>query len=106
VEVVHYQGKGAETKKKEAKVEYYRSRYQFFRKHRSGTQEKVLLLGLLVKVSVEVLASGTGCLLTLFMKSKWKKRFVLTLHLLRWHLCLRPEGMGLKPVHGTMDNKP
>ena len=35
-EVYHFQGKSAETEKKKAKVEYYRSRYHFFRKNRGS----------------------------------------------------------------------
>ena len=36
-EVVHFQGRGAEPKKREARVEYYRSRYHFFKKNRGNS---------------------------------------------------------------------
>lgn len=95
-EIVHFQGKGAGTRKKESRVEYYRSRYQFFRKNRGQTQQVLLTLGVLVKLCVEVLSVGTGCLLTLFLVRKWRRRFSVYAYLMAWHLRLCPEGMGLK----------
>ncbi|OGP92889.1 MAG: hypothetical protein A2156_10030 [Deltaproteobacteria bacterium RBG_16_48_10] len=97
-EVVHFQGRGAEASKKEAKVEYYRSRYHFFKKNRGGLQWFLLLIGLLVKVKIEFLSMFIGCLLTLFLIEKWRKRLKIYAYLLVWHLRFCPRGMGLKPV--------
>src|SRR4030067_1949657 len=49
-EVYHFQGKSAEAVKKRATVEFYRSRYHFFRKHRDGFQFFILLMGLVIKL--------------------------------------------------------
>ncbi len=98
-EVVHFQGKGAEIRKREAKVEYYRSRYHFFRKNRGELQYILLLLGLVTKLKVEILSLFMGCLLTFFLIRKWRQRLSIYLYLLVWHLRLCPREMGLRHNH-------
>jgi GT2 family glycosyltransferase len=96
-EVVHFQGRGAETRKREAKVEYYRSRYRFFRKNRGEIQWLLLCIGLVLKLGVELLSTGIGCLATLFLIKKWRRRLSIYAYLMAWHLRFCPGGMGLKP---------
>ena len=96
-EVVHFQGRGAELKKREAKVEYYHSRYHFFKKNRGEIQCFLLLIGLILKLGVELLTMGMGCLATLFLIKRWRKRLSVYAHLMAWHLRFCPRGMGLKP---------
>lgn len=93
--VIHYQGKGAETRKREAKLEYYQSRYRFFRKNRGQLQWFLLLIGLMAKLKVEILSTGLGCLFTLFLVKKWRKRLSVYAYLMAWHLRFCPEGWGL-----------
>lgn len=97
-EIVHFQGRGAETRKREAKVEYYRSRYHFFRKNRGKLQWFLLLIGLMAKLKIEILSMFIGCLLTLFLIEKWRKRLSVYVYLMVWHLRFCPEKMGLKPI--------
>ena len=99
-EVIHYQGKGAETRKREAKAEYYQSRYRFFRKNRGQLQWFFLLIGLMAKLKIEVLSMGIGCLVTLFLVRRWRKRLSVYAYLMAWHLRFCPRGWGLK----TADN--
>jgi len=94
-EIVHYQGKGAETRKKEAKLEYYRSRYKFFRKNRGELEWFLLLGGLMVKLKIELLSVFVGCLFTLFLLRRWRKRLAIYAYLMAWHLRFCPEGTGL-----------
>jgi hypothetical protein len=98
VEVYHLQGKSAEKDEKRARVEYYRSRYQYFKKHRGAWQRFVLLIGLLIKLGVEFLSMAMICILTGFAVKKWRNKFSNYAYLLLWHLKGCPEGMGLKPV--------
>ncbi len=93
--IVHFQGRGAETRKREAKVEYYRSRYHFFKKNRGGFQWFLLLIGLMAKLKIEILSLCIGCLLTFFLIKKWRKRSPSMLYLMVWHLRLCPREMGL-----------
>ncbi|MDI7259846.1 MAG: glycosyltransferase family 2 protein [Thermodesulfobacteriota bacterium] len=97
-EVYHLQGKSAEKEKKKAKVEYYRSRYQFFKKNRGGLQWSILLIGLIIKLMAEFVLMGMVNLLTGFAVKKWRKRFSVYAYLLSWHLRFCPEGIGLKPA--------
>jgi len=96
--IVHFQGRGAESRKKEAKVEYYASRYQFFNKNRGRLQWVLLLIGLMAKLKIELLSMFVVCLLTLFRLKKWRKRLCIYAYLMVWHLRFCPKGMGLKPI--------
>jgi len=98
-EVIHFQGRGAETKKREAKVEYYHSRYLFFRKNRGELHWLLLLNGLVLKLGVELLSMGIGCLATLFLVKKWRRRLSIYAYLMAWHLRFCPREMGLKPTN-------
>lgn len=95
-EVYHFQGKSAETEKKKAKVEYYRSRYHFFKKNRGNLQWFILLSGLMVRLLFELLATLMASLVTFFTINDWRKRFSIYAYLFWWHLRLCPEEMGLK----------
>ena len=97
-EVYHFQGKSAERDKKRAKVEYYRSRYVFFKKHRGFLQYFVLRVGLFIKLAVECLSMTSACILTGFRVRRWRNRLKIYAYLLGWHLKGCPEGMGLKPL--------
>jgi GT2 family glycosyltransferase len=95
-EIYHFQGKSAEKDKKRAKVEYYHSRYQFFKKHKENVQRLVLLIGLLIKLGFEFLSMVIACILTGFAVKKWRNKLSNYAYLLWWHLKGCPEGMGLK----------
>jgi GT2 family glycosyltransferase len=97
-EIYHFQGKSAEKDKKRAKVEYYRSRYQFFEKNRGLWQWFVLLIGLFIKLGTEFLLMVVACILTGFALKKWRNKFSAYAYLLGWHLKGCPKGMGLKPL--------
>ncbi|MBM4348311.1 MAG: glycosyltransferase family 2 protein [Deltaproteobacteria bacterium] len=97
-EVYHFQGKSAEKDKKRAKVEYYRSRYQFFKKNRGVGQWFILLIGLLIRLSIELLSMALVCILTGFTVKRWRSKFFNYAYLLGWHLKGCPESMGLKPL--------
>jgi hypothetical protein len=94
--VIHFQGKGAERRRREAKVEYYLSRYHFFKKNRGRLQWLLLLIGLMAKLKVEILSVFIGCLMTLFLLKRWRKRLAVYTYLLVWHLRFCPRRMGLK----------
>lgn len=97
-EVIHFQGKSAEQNKKRAKVEYYRSRYLFFKKHRGTWQWAVLLVGLLIKLGIEFLSMMVACSLTGFSIRSWRRRLYTYAYLLWWHLRGCPGEMGLRPT--------
>lgn len=93
---VHLQGGTAGRVKAQAKVEYYRSRYLFFRKNRSSFDVGVLGGMLLLKVSMSLLVHSIICLFTLFQDRKARQKLANTWKLFAWHLRFCPEGAGLK----------
>ncbi len=95
-EVFHLQGKSAEAEKGKARIEYSRSRYHYFRKNRGSFQSSVLLIGLIIKLSVELVFATIACVFTLFMVKKWRTKLSTYIHLMWWHLRLCPQEMGLK----------
>ena len=94
-EVFHFQGKSAGTARKRARVEFYRSRYHFFKKNRGRFQRFVLLTGLMIRLGVELLAMTLGSVATLFTIKGWREKLSIYAYLLWWHLRLCPKGMGL-----------
>jgi len=97
-EILHFQGKSAEAEKGKARIEYYRSRYHYFRKNRGSFESSVLLIGLIIKLSVELVFATIACVVTLFMATRWRTKLSTYLDLMWWHLRLCPQEMGLKPV--------
>jgi GT2 family glycosyltransferase len=96
-EVYHFQGKSAEAERKRAKVEYYRSRYLFFKKNRGRLQWLILLSGLSIRLVFELLMMTAASLATFFAVKGWRRKLSIYAYLSWWHLRLCPGGMGLKP---------
>jgi GT2 family glycosyltransferase len=96
-EVLHFQGKSAEVEKGKARIEYYRSRYHYFRKNRGSFQSSVLSIGLIIKLLVELVFATIACMITFFRIKKWRTKFSTYLYLMWWHLRFCPETMGLRP---------
>jgi GT2 family glycosyltransferase len=97
-EVLHFQGKSAEVEKAKAKIEYYRSRYHYFRKNKGTFQSCVLLVGLITKLSAQLFFATIVCICTLFTAKKWRTKLFTYLYLMWWHLRLCPGTMGLRPM--------
>jgi len=94
--VIHLQGRTADLVKDRAKIEYYRSLYLFFKKHR-GTVELIMLKVLLfIRFCVDFLLAFLSCLFTAFRKERPKRKLGIYAQLIYWHLRLCPEGMGLR----------
>ncbi len=97
-DVYHFQGKSAEAERKRAKVEYYRSRYHFFKKNRGNLQWFLLLSGLVIRLGFEFLGITLISIITFFRIKRWRKKISIYAYLLWWHLKLCPKGMGLEPT--------
>ena len=96
-EVYHFQGKSAEKEKKRARVEYFRSRYHFFKKNKGKLQWFILLVGLLIRLGFELLSMTVASLVTFFLVKTWRKKLTIYTYLFWWHVRFCPDGMGLKP---------
>jgi len=95
-EVYHFQGKSAEAERKRAKVEYYCSRYHFFKKNRGSGPYVLLIAGLMVRLVAESIFMTLACLFTLGRVKRWRRKLSIYVYLLWWHLRLCPEDMGLR----------
>jgi len=95
---VHLQGATVRGVKSRAKIEYYRSRYLFFRKHRGQIQLAVLKGVLVFKLGVSLVLQGFTCLFTLFQNTRARQKLAVTWTLLVWHVLFCPERRGLKDV--------
>ena len=95
-EVYHFQGRSAEKEKKRARVEYFRSRYHFFKKNKGNLQWGILLGGLLIRLGFELLSMAVASVVTLFTVKNWRKKLSIYAYLFWWHLRFCPEGMGLR----------
>lgn len=93
--IVHLQGRTAILVKDRAKIEYYRSLYLFFKKHK-GMVESAMLKGFLfVRFCVDFLVTLVSCVFTGFRGEGLKRRLGIYARLIYWHVRLCPEGMGL-----------
>ncbi len=93
--IVHLQGKTVNLVRDRAKIEYYRSLYLFFKKHR-GIVESAFLRGCLFgRFCVDFLLTLLSCLFTAFRQKRLMRKLGIYAKLIYWHLRLCPEGMGL-----------
>ncbi|MCK4911163.1 MAG: glycosyltransferase family 2 protein [Thermodesulfovibrionales bacterium] len=96
--IFHFQGASAGKRFVRARLEYWRSRYVFFRKHYSRSTWALLLAGLLLRILVNLTAYLIYVPLTLFLLPKAVQRLRLYATLLLWHLLGLPAGWGLAPA--------
>jgi GT2 family glycosyltransferase len=95
-EVYHCQGKSAEKEKKRARVEYFRSRYHFFKKNKGSLQWFILIVGVLIRLGFELLSMMVASLVTFFSVKRWRRKLGIYAYLFWWHVRFCPDGMGLK----------
>jgi len=93
--VWHGQGQTAKQDLPAARIEYWRSRYAYFAKHRSVAVRLVLRFGLLLRLLVDSAASGLLTMATIGQSRRWREKFAVHRALLLWHLRGCPEGIGL-----------
>lgn len=91
----HLQGRTAARDRVGARIEYFRSRYTFFRKHRGRLATGLLAGGLVLRLSAEAVLQGAACAATLFADAARRRRWATTLRLLVWHAVGCPRGAGL-----------
>lgn len=95
VEVWHEQGKSAGQISGMARIEYWRSRYIYFRKNHRPATRLILVPGLLLRLAIDWLANGLATALSLGALPKARNRFSVASTLWYWHLLGCPAHMGL-----------
>lgn len=89
--IYHLQGQTAKKNIAAARVEYWRSRYIFFRKNYSTPANIVLYAGLITRLFVSILLQAPASLVSAKTRGKLK----VNLRLLAWHMIGRPGQWGL-----------
>ncbi len=95
VSVWHGQGQTAKQDLAAARIEYWRSRYAYFAKHRGMAVRVALRCGLLVRLVVDSVFSGVLTAATFGQSRRWREKFAVHRALLFWHLRGCPDGAGL-----------
>lgn len=98
--VYHLQGQTAKKVHIGARIEYWRSRYIFFKKHYGKTTLIILKTGLLFKLFLNFLSNLSLILITAFTNKKAAERSKLYIKIFCWHCLGLPEGYGLRGGQG------
>ena len=94
-EIIHAQGRSVEQDKKNAMLEYYRSRYLYFKKHQTGMELVLLRVGLWLKLLTNASWAALLWALTLGQVAEFRQRLWTVGYLLVWHAKGCPRGVGL-----------
>ena len=95
VHVWHGQGQTAKQNLAAARIEYWRSRYAYFAKHKPALTRAALRCGLLMRLLLDSLLSGLLTALTLGQSKGCHEKFAVHLALLGWHIRGCPQKVGL-----------
>lgn len=95
VKVWHGQGQTARTLAGAARIEYWRSRYTYFKKHHGRLVRALLRAGLMVRLGADFAASLIVVVLTAGRSLRWKQKFAVQSVLVQWHLRGCPDRAGL-----------
>jgi GT2 family glycosyltransferase len=91
----HLQGATAKETEAAARIEFYRSRYLFFRKHYGRFASATLTAAMVANLSLNVAALGLSALLTLGASEKLIHKLSVKYDLWKWHSDGRPQNQGL-----------
>lgn len=100
-QVIHFQGKSANTRPVRARIQFFQSRYRYFRKHTGLAGMTLLGIGLFFKLLANTLLYnilGLG-------SPRLRDKAAVSRSLLLWHLKGCPDGHGLKPATSTHARK-
>ncbi|MBM4325695.1 MAG: glycosyltransferase family 2 protein [Deltaproteobacteria bacterium] len=92
---VHLQGASANEHGAASRIEFYRSRYIFFKKHYGPVSAGILKCALIANLTMNVALLGLLNALTLGQSQRSVSRFRRQFALWKWHLLGQPAGNGL-----------
>lgn len=95
VRVWHGQGQTAKQNLAASRIEYWKSRFAYFAKHKRPAIRFLLRVGLLLRLAIDFLVSGAFTTLTVGQSRRWKEKFSVHRALLWWHLQGCPAESGL-----------
>jgi GT2 family glycosyltransferase len=95
VHIWHGQGQTAKQNLPAARIEYWKSRYAYFAKHKGPATRIVLRAGLLLRLAIDFLVGTLLTALTLGQSQRWREKFAVQCALVWWHLRGCPAESGL-----------
>lgn len=95
-EVLHLQGESANRRPVRARIQFYLSRYKYFRKHAGPAGLALLFAGLWLRLTLDLLLHGLLFLLTLG-RPKVRDRLAVYAALWAWHARLGRPAWGFEP---------
>ena len=89
--IYHLQGKSVGTNIR-SRIEFYRSRYQFFRKYRTAAYVYTICAVVMIRLLINWFFTFLGNVLTVFLKKDLRSRWKIYTQLIHWHLkgCPKP----------------
>ncbi len=96
-ELIHLQGASANRRPVRARIQFYESRYRYFRKHAGAAATAVLAAGLVLRLLVNCLGSALLSLPT-GGRSQHRDKLAVYAAIVRWHLLGCPRGHGFEPA--------
>jgi len=102
--IYHLQGQSAKQKLALARIEFFRSRYQYFGKHFGKNRYRLLYFGLTIKLAVNLFINLIGMAATMGISRSIGRKVYVYSHLLWWHLMGCPKHTGLNPCHQVRDD--
>jgi hypothetical protein len=97
-EIVHLQGKSANVRPVRARIQFYSSRYRYFRKHSGRPVVVLLFTAFLLRLLVEFLVQTMMAIVTLGLVLRWRARWRAQATILLWHLLLCRPAWGFEPA--------
>jgi len=94
-QVWHEQGKSTKQIPVGARIEYWRSRYAYFRKHHGKPAFALLALGLGLRLLVDWASSLLVIIVSLGTNTRWREKHAAQTGVLTWHLRGCPPEWGL-----------
>ncbi|MBN2569140.1 MAG: glycosyltransferase family 2 protein [Deltaproteobacteria bacterium] len=82
--IYHLQGKSVGTSIS-SRIEFYRSRYQFFRKYRGAVYVYTIYGVIMIRLAINCLFTLVGNVLTVFLKRDLRSRCKVYMQLIHWH---------------------
>ena len=93
---IHHHGASKRKLESASWIEYYRSTYLYFRKHRGLLAYAWLRVLRFLKMFVNLGLTTLGLLVTGFRKERHRRKFLIYLDVVLWHLALCPRDAGLR----------
>jgi hypothetical protein len=98
-DAIHLQGQSKQRRPAQARVEYYRSLYLFFKKNRSAASYLTVRIFRFLKLIINFLLNIIGIILTLGLKKRLRDKTATYAYILWWHFLLCPDSWGLRKSH-------